>query len=859
MVEEFVLQREQGREPDLDELCADLPPAQARELRRRCSLYLDLDGMSRRERLLAASRRERLPDTFPGLLLLQELGQGGTGRVFLAWQESLGRMVALKILPRSLAGSEEEVRRFRAEAEAAARLQHPGIVQVHQVGEHEGSLFIVQEYVDGRTLRAELDAHREDLRRLQAQGLTPDRARRRLAGAPGAPRRAADRARALALALEHAHARGVLHGDLKPENVVLGWDGSVKLLDFGLLRALATAGGSPGRLATSRYLAPERRRRGAMDERSDVFGLGVLLYEMLTLEHPFPGTGERAHRQAVALPRGRVPTIPRDLEAICCKALELDPARRYPSAGALAEDLQRFLDGEAVAARPLTTSRRLLRVLRHNVALLLVMAGLAGLGLVALDAWRESTAESILRPQFAALAPLLEPDPGQASPGQLLAARHALALLESQAETLPAARREELAVARKALALLAERRKERLLAGLATLFPGRRGSAAPAPPASDEGRGVDPGATASLFLELAELATLVPEDPELRELLAAQPWANTLAVHSLPEEGAAVRLLRLDPLTGQPEAGPDGRPRPPLDLGTTPVEHVVLDPGFYRIVLEKPGLGRAEVTRLLAGFGEELELRPVLRGDADATRDMRWIPGGRLSFRPHAGAQGPVAVEVPDFWLDTHEVSNGEYEAFLVATGRPEPDFWLAPGERPPGWAELPVVGVTLEDARAYAEWAGKRLPSLVEWEWAARGPEHRRFPWGEEAALAARANVRPGLETLRAATDRRAFQDAYLAGVQPVAGADPATWTPEGLQHLFGNVAEMTDTPLVEQLGGRPQTVPYTYFAMGEAWCPNSYAAALRFGLDHVQVMESFRSDVGVGFRCARSAAANP
>ncbi|HYV36192.1 MAG TPA: serine/threonine-protein kinase, partial [Gemmataceae bacterium] len=269
--------------------------------------------------------------TIPGYEFLEKLGQGGMGVVFKARQTGLNRVVALKMILASYSDNPQELARFQIEAEALASLQHPNIVQVYDVGAYEGSPFFAMEFVDG----ASLD--------------------RRLDGKPMAPREAARLIEMLARAMHAAHQRGIIHRDLKPVNVLLTHGGTPKIVDFGLAKRLEDHDDRtlPGAiLGTPSYMAPEQAFGKSRDvgPATDVHALGTMMYEMLTGQQPFRGgsaltTLENVRKVDPPAPSKHQPAIPRDLDVICLKCLQKDPARRYATAEALANDLCRFREG----------------------------------------------------------------------------------------------------------------------------------------------------------------------------------------------------------------------------------------------------------------------------------------------------------------------------------------------------------------------------------------------------------------------------------------------------------------------------------------------------------------------------------
>lgn len=312
----------------------------------------------------------------------EEIARGGMGVVYKARQISLNRTVALKmILAGEFAGA-KFVQRFRTEAEAAAKLHHPNIVAIHEIGEHEGRHFFSMDYVDGPSLQ-------EAVRR-----------------EPLSPKRAATCVRTLAEAVHYAHQQGVLHRDLKPSNVLLGPGDQPMITDFGLAKVLTsdtelTMSGQV--LGTPGYLPPEQAsgHRGTVGPGSDVYGLGALLYYLLTSRPPFQAQNvtdvldQVLNREPVS-PRLLNPSVPRDLETICLKCLEKDPARRYPAAHELAEDLGRYLAGETILARPVSPPEKAWRWCRRKPALAGALAACAIAALLGITGitWQWKRAET---------------------------------------------------------------------------------------------------------------------------------------------------------------------------------------------------------------------------------------------------------------------------------------------------------------------------------------------------------------------------------------------------------------------------------------------------------------------------------
>jgi serine/threonine protein kinase len=297
--------------------------------------------------------------------LVEEVGRGGMGVVYRARDEVLGREVAIKMVLSGYDARAELMRRFREEARAVASLDHPNIVRIYEAGEEQGQPYIAMEFVRGESLSQMI---REE---------------------PIPSRRAAEIAMLLAGAIEHAHRRNLIHRDIKPSNVLVGNDGVPKLTDFGLARALERAHGPDATvegqlLGTPQFMPPEQvRSSGNAGVASDVYSIGATLYTMLVGRSPFQADSlAETLRQVLDAepvdPSRLNPSIPKDLNMICLKCLRKEPARRYFSAGDLRDDLERFLGGRPVLARPLSAFEMLKRWATRNP----VVATLAALVLL---------------------------------------------------------------------------------------------------------------------------------------------------------------------------------------------------------------------------------------------------------------------------------------------------------------------------------------------------------------------------------------------------------------------------------------------------------------------------------------------
>lgn len=382
LVEEIAEQIEAGQSLDLEVYLAR-HPQYADKLRRvvpamRAMVKLGMESLS------GGARRKCEPE-FPGGALgdyriVCEIARGGMGVVYEAEQISLGRRVALKVLPFAALLDDRHRLRFQNEARAAATLEHPHIVPIYGVGQDRGVHYYAMKLIQGHSLAQLLEQLRQDHYRMIAH-----------VGVQAAS------------GLEYAHRLGITHRDVKPANLLLDGDGDCWITDFGLaqVESDATLTRTGDLLGTLRYMAPEQARGepGLVDSRTDIYALGLTLYELLTLRPAFRGDDRARLIRAILEedpppPRQINPTIPRDFETIVLKAIDKEPSQRYRSAGELADDLQRFLEHEPIRARrPNLWDRAAKWARRHRppvasaAALLLVLS--AGLGVATVLVERE--------------------------------------------------------------------------------------------------------------------------------------------------------------------------------------------------------------------------------------------------------------------------------------------------------------------------------------------------------------------------------------------------------------------------------------------------------------------------------------
>jgi WD40 repeat protein/Flp pilus assembly protein TadD len=378
---EYLMREQLGESPSIEEYAGRFPEY-VDQLKLQLELHRALDDDGGCEWPLGGSlsvihpfaslKTDAVADTDPGPLeypkipgyeVLGILGRGGMGVVYRAWQHRLCRFVALKMLNAGALAGPQALSRFRIEAEVIAQLQHPNIVQIHEVGQHAGCPFLVLELLEGRSL-----AHS-------------------IGGTPQPIRFAAELVESLARAIHSAHCQGVVHRDLTPANILFTVTGTPRITDFGLAKLLKGGGGlctqTGELLGTPSYMAPEQAAgRHEIGAATDVYALGAVLYDMLTGRPPFKAESAlETLRQVMAdppvAPSRLRPRLPRDLETICMKCLRKEPAQRYASALALAEDLNRFQAGRPILARRSSAFERSARWCRRNPVVAGLLASIA--------------------------------------------------------------------------------------------------------------------------------------------------------------------------------------------------------------------------------------------------------------------------------------------------------------------------------------------------------------------------------------------------------------------------------------------------------------------------------------------------
>ncbi len=741
--------------------------------------------------------------TFGRYVIRTRLGAGGMGEVYLADDTQLGRRVALKFLLPAVESDPIAQRRFLREARAAATLDHPHICSVYEVGEADGRPFIAMQYVEGEALDA------------------------RVRRAPLTLRETLTLAVQIVDALTEAHGHGLLHRDIKPANIMVNARGDAKVMDFGLAKAIADAEETAGTasllsargeiIGTAPYMSPEQARGEVLDARSDLFSVGVLLYELVSGQRPFQGHSSAAVAAAILTqephPLARFSAhVPPELERIVAKLLRKQPDNRYQTAKDLLIDLRTLKDEQDFHSRLGETPP--------------TGRATASAPAASTPASAPGTVAPASAPAMDAAASGAEGPPGTVAAGSrprrpALIAAAAIAAIAIGAGGWYAVRASNARWARAQVAevaALAEARRYHDAYGLAT-----------------------------------EVLSYVPGDPTIAALMPA--ISDTISVTTDPP-GAAVHVRRF---TGVPDDA--GAPR--QLLGSSPLTNVRLARGEYVLSIEKDGYAPIErtISGALIRVGEFTLTPPPIRisqkllpADAMPPR-MAFVPGS--DYRLVSWSRPTDRrVNLDDFFIDKFEVSNREFKEFINAGGYVKREFWRHPFVRdgktipwadamrlfvdrtglsaprtwsnqsvPDGKADHPVTDVTWYEADAYAAFRGMRLPSIFQWEKAARDgftPQAgvAGMPWGP---------FHPG-DPL----DNRAN---FAAAALPTT-SNEFGMSVYGAYNMAGNVAEWTANDSSEG-----------FLATGGAWGDPTYTFA-QFG-----GRPGFFSSDKLGFRCVRDA----
>ncbi len=704
---------------------------------------------------VASSAASGATDAIGPYRVLHELGRGGQGVVYLAHDPRVGRKVALKVLARDLAAlSGQAALRFKREAEAIARLDHPHIATVYEVGEADGAFYLAMRYVAGGSLQQRIAAR-------VAEGEGPPRARADL----DASVRLIERA---ARALQAAHGAGILHRDVKPANLLLAGPDEPVLVDFGL--ASDAAGSTPtitvpgAVIGTLCYLPPERLAGGGADARGDVYGLGAVLFELLALRRPHQAATTAAELHAIAhapLPdvRRENPAVGRDLAVVVATALARETAQRYQTAAAFADDLARVLAHEPIQARPAGAWTRLLRFGEREPALATTLIGLLlvlGVGL-ATTTWfwrRESRAlADVVRLQDLKLARELRTREGSLWPAR-----------PEQAEAMQAWIDDARA--------------------LGTRMPGHTELLGRLPP---------PGSDPTADWQREQLETLTREVSDL-DVRVARVEARRQTALALPD----ATLVRFADAWAAARARVAASPRYGFDLppqlGLVPLgpdPRSALEEFAHATSGAIPG--RDAITGKLA-FDEGSAVVLVL------------IPGGRAVLgadreRPADGRPANVDPAVPAEWTPSYVVDLQPF--FLSKFELTQAQWQRHTGENPSAYkpdSGLTRIGSTLHPvelvtwerfARTLPE-LDLALPTEAQWEWAYRAGTSTAYPHGDDnKGLAGRENLADAYAREHGRNGKWRFLDWLNDGFTVHAPVGSFLPNGFGLHDMGGNVKE--------------------------------------------------------------------
>jgi formylglycine-generating enzyme required for sulfatase activity len=746
--------------------------------------------------------------------IIREIGRGAMGVVYEARQAGLNRSVALKVLPFDLTVDAQTIERFRREAQAAAQLDHPGIVRVLTTGEEENLHYYAMDLIEGRSLDQIIDTERIPFPR------------------------AAEIIRDAARALDYAHSRRVIHRDVKPANVMVRADGAVLIGDFGLARIETTATLTKlGEImGTPMYMSPEQAggRREAVDHRTDIYSLGATLYEVLTLLPPFGG--EDVHRVMSQVinadprpPRTLNALIPKDLETICLKAMEKEPSRRYQTAGEMAADITRYLEGKPILAKPVSATVRVWKMARRNKpgTALVALIAVALFGLVGFAASRYIVEQREIAGLLQAAVSFKSR--GDALEDELRQSREALLSIEEKLGEIQESREKseikelihKLAIEQNGYygrALEKFNEVLKLESDNGTANQGIAGIMFVRSCVEFEGakKTGDFAEIREAFLTLGRHDVRDEFTERIRKMLEYINATGAVEVRTV-RPGAAVSVARVDTKR-------DFAPGPFQSRGLTPWSAEAIDPGSYRVRLAREGHDSVEFPILVERLRKTLIPEVRLPRSGEIPADLRLVPAGEFVFGGIVpGANRRERRFLDAFFIGATEVTFSEYMKFLNARVAPRWDAVLQwerylpkiPGsfltydpeartyQAPPGWWETygkwPVWGIPWDGAAEYCIWKTERsrseaeakglghylaygLPSEQQWEKAARGTDGRRYPWGNT------------FDERRCNNELWKLSQGMKPNVDPV-GSYPQGISPYGCFDMAGNVEEWTRT----------------------------------------------------------------
>jgi len=698
------------------------------------------------------------------------IGSGGMGEIYSARRMHIGDTVAVKVLRADVVENEKSRQRFYREARAAAMLHHPNAVVIHDFGEDDdGTAYIVMELLVGRSLR-QLLIDEGSINALRAYGII----------------------RQACAALDAGHRNGIVHRDIKPDNIVLldSNDGAdhVKILDFGIAKVLDKALDTHSMeqrltnvgaiIGTPHYMAPEQCQGEEADARSDIYSVGVVLYELLTGVAPFlaktpTGVAIKHVTEKPRPLRELNPNIPEPVERVVLRALEKDPNARPQTGLELAREFETALADEAGTLRLRTSGEQ-----PEIDTLKLPKSGEAGVSQKVAESAGPPIAVAPPQSYETAISTPSTTDQLKQSDGattdQLKQDREAATeLLKKSADTA------EQQIATSGLRTQAMPQTE-LIGQAEVPKPAEKEKPRPAP---------------ATIPQPEKEPALQAKDDALR----TDPIGQTARFDESgsPEKRVAVATPappRPAPAPSKPVASPAAKSKTPLLLVVGAVLIGLIGLAVWLFVSSGSQTETASTTTTSASPAASTQPSPSATSaypEVAAPEGMVYVLGGPLRVGRDDGEENerPAhVVNIKPFFIDRTEVTNEQYQKFVAETGYAAPPSWKD-NRFPEGAETLPVTDVTWEDAAAYATWAGKRLPTEEEWEFAARGPDDRRiYPWGEEW-IADTANVKAD------ANDQRQLAPA---------GQFPKGASPFGALDLSGNVWEWTASDYVAYPGGK-------------------------------------------------------
>jgi serine/threonine-protein kinase len=695
------------------------------------------------------------------------IGSGGMGEIYRARRMHIGDTVAVKVLRSDVVENEKSRQRFYREARAAAMLHHPNAVVIHDFGEDDdGTAYIVMELLVGRSLR-QLLVDEGSINALRAYGII----------------------RQACAALDAGHRNGIVHRDIKPDNIVLldSNDGAdhVKILDFGIAKlrdkALDTLSMEQRLtnvgtiIGTPHYMAPEQCQGEEADARSDIYSVGVVLYELLTGVAPFlaktpTGVAIKHVTEKPRPLRELNPNIPEPVEGVVLRALEKDPNERPQTALELAREFETALANET------GTLRLKPSVEQPEVSTLkFPKSGAAEVSQKAPEATRQPIAAAPPQNYETSISPSTSQlkQSGGAATDQLKQDKEAATeLLKKSADTA------EQQIATSGLRTQAMPQQTELIEQAEALKPAEKEKARPipqpekkpAPQAKDDPLRTDP---------IGQTARFAESTPAEKRAAVAAP--------APPRPGKI-------PTPPTPVAAPAAKSKTPMLIGAGVVVIGLIALAAWLFISSGSQTETASTAETSASPVASVEPSPTVTSaypEIAAPEGMVYVLGGPLRLGRDDGEENerPAhVVNVKPFFIDRTEVTNELYQKFIDETGYAAPPSWKD-NRFPEGAETMPVTDVTWEDAVAYANWAGKRLPTEEEWEFAARGSDDRRlYPWGEEW-IADAANVKAD------ANDQR-----QLAPV----GQFPKGASLFGVLDLSGNAWEWTSSDFAAYPGGK-------------------------------------------------------